>query len=103
MTHNGVDISAENSDEVVAALPGEIASVKNDDSKGKTVEVSHSDGSRTVYAGLSEVVVEEGGKINAGQKLGIAGTPSFEADKGAHLHFEYIVDGKYKDPVEYFS
>ncbi len=103
MTHNGVDISAQNNTDVVAALPGEILSVKNDDSKGKTVEISHGENTKTVYAGLSDVIVEEGAKINAGQKIGTAGTPSFEADKGAHLHFEYIVDGKFKDPAEYFS
>lgn len=103
MTHNGVDISAQNNTDVVAALPGEILSVKNDDSKGKTVEISHGENTKTVYAGLSDVIAEEGAKINAGQKIGTAGTPSFEADKGAHLHFEYIVDGKFKDPAEYFS
>ena len=103
MTHNGIDISAENNTEVVAALPGEVSSVVNDDSKGKIVEITHTNGAKTLYAGLSEADVEEGSKVNAGQKIGTAGTPAFESDKGPHLHFEYSVEGKFKDPTEYFA
>lgn len=103
MTHNGIDISAEKNTKVVAALPGEVSSVVNDDSKGKIVEITHTNGAKTVYAGLSETDVEEGSKVNAGQKIGTAGTPAFESDKGPHLHFEYSIDGKFKDPTEYFA
>ncbi len=103
MTHNGVDISAENSSEVCAALPGEVTSVMSDDSKGKVVKISHANGGETVYAGLTESIVSEGAKVNAGQKIGTAGTPAFESDIGPHLHFEYLADGEYRDPADYFG
>lgn len=103
MTHNGIDISCEKSTDVLAALPGEVSSVISDDSKGKIVKVTHVNSTVTIYAGLDDVIVEEGSKVNAAQKLGTAGTPAFESDLGPHLHFEYIVNEVYKDPTEYFS
>lgn len=102
MAHNGVDLSAEKNTDVSAALAGEVESVTNDSSMGIVVTLKHSD-SKTVYAGLSACDVKEGDKLNAGDKIGTAGTPAFEADSGAHLHFEYIVNGKYVDPEKYFG
>lgn len=101
-THNGVDISAEKENAVAAALAGEVESVVNDSSMGIVVTLSHSN-SKTVYAGLESADVKEGDKLNAGDAIGTAGTPAFEADTGAHLHFEYIVDGEYVDPQKYFA
>ncbi len=102
MTHNGVDITSAATDEVVCALAGEVASVFSDETRGMVVEISHANNTKTVYAGLSEVGVSEGSLVNAGTPIGKAGTPGFEAASGKHLHFEYIVDGKFKDPAKYF-
>ena len=103
MTHNGIDIASETDNAVKAALAGEIAEIRSDDSQGLIVEISHGVNGRTVYAGLSETSVKNGDKINAGQQLGIAGTPPFESAQGVHLHFEYIVKDLYQDPVEYMK
>lgn len=99
-THNGIDIAATDSKEVKAALPGEVEDVTVDDSRGTVVTISHTGNKKTVYAGLSETSVKKGSKINASQVIGTVGTPAFEAAEGEHLHFEYLVDGKYTDPVE---
>ena len=103
MTHNGIDIASDKDKTVKAALAGEIADVRSDDSQGMIVEVSHGVNGRTIYAGLSEATVKTGDKINAGQQLGIAGTPPFESAQGVHLHFEYIVKDLYQDPMEYMK
>lgn len=100
MTHNGIDISAAKQTKVVAALAGEVKDVQMDESKGQIVTLTHANGRETRYYGLSAVAVETGAKVNAGQELGTAGTPPFEASQGAHLHFEYLVDNAYVDPVE---
>lgn len=100
MTHNGIDISAENGAEVKAALAGTISEVMYDDSKGKVVMIEHSGGATTLYAGLNDVTVQKGDKINAGQAIGKCGTPGFEASAGPHVHFEYLVDGEHKDPAK---
>lgn len=103
MTHNGVDISAAKDAKVKAAIAGEVKSVETDESKGMVITISHSNQRETVYVGLAEAAVEEGAKVNAGQEIGTAGIPGFESGEGAHLHFEYKVDGKYVDPAENFK
>jgi murein DD-endopeptidase MepM/ murein hydrolase activator NlpD len=100
MTHNGIDISAAKDTKVVAALPGTVKKIATDPTKGQIVTITHSGNQTTVYVGLSEVNVKEGAKVNAGQKIGVAGTPGFEAAEGPHLHFEYIQNGSYVDPVK---
>ncbi len=103
LTHNGIDIASKNGGSVTAALAGEVSSVEPDETGSLTVTIAHTDGAKTVYSGLSEAGVEVGGLVNAGSPIGKAGIPAFEADLGEHLHFEYIVDGKYKDPAEYIK
>ena len=98
-THNGIDISAEAGDTIVAALAGTVSSVKKDNTMGYVVEIEHSGGQVTRYAGLSKTTVSSGDKVNAGQSIGTVGIPAFEAHLGTHLHFEYLVNDKYVDPV----
>jgi murein DD-endopeptidase MepM/ murein hydrolase activator NlpD len=101
-THNGIDIQADQGAEVVAALSGTVAQIYTSESEGGVIVISHSDTSQTVYAGLDEISVEAGQKVNAGQKIGAVGEMPSELDLSYHLHFEYIVDGKYKNPANYF-
>ena len=100
LTHNGIDIVAPEGTEVKAALTGKVEESFVDDTMGRVVILSHSDGIKTLYAGLKEVSVEKGGKVSAGKTIGTVGTPPFEAREGAHLHFEYMKDGTYLDPAE---
>ncbi len=102
-THNGIDIAADAGDAVVAALAGTVSEVVMDNTMGWVVEIEHANNQVTRYAGLSEASVQEGSKVNAGQTIGTVGTPPFEAHMGVHLHFEYLVNGKYTDPVAKFS
>ncbi len=98
-THNGIDISAAKSTEVKAALAGTVKRAEADNILGNVVVIEHSDHQRTIYAGLSEMSVKAGDKVNAGQSIGKAGTPPFEQKDGAHIHFEYEKNGKFVDPV----
>jgi murein DD-endopeptidase MepM/ murein hydrolase activator NlpD len=101
-THNGVDIQAAQGAEVVAALAGTVTQIYTSDNEGGVVIISHSDTSQTVYAGLGDISVEAGQKVNAGDEIGVVGEMPKEADLSYHLHFEYIVDGKYKNPANFF-
>ena len=98
-THNGIDISAAEDDEVKAAMAGTVKRAEADNILGNVVVIEHSGNQRTIYAGLAELGVKEGDKVNAGQSIGKAGTPPFEQKDGAHLHFEYEKNGKFIDPV----
>lgn len=102
-THNGVDIKADNGASVGAALSGTVTDVSTDESNGGMVVIAHSGKATTVYAGLGNVVVKKDEKVNAGQKIGEIGEMPKELDLSYHLHFEYIVDGAFKDPEKYFK
>jgi len=102
-THNGVDIKADKDAIVVAALAGTVTEVYANEADGGVIIISHSDKSKTLYAGLGEMLVEEGDKVNAGQQIGKIGEMPKELDLSYHLHFEYIVNGAYKDPEKYFK
>lgn len=102
-THNGVDIKADNGASVGAALSGTVTDVSTDESSGGMVVIAHSGNATTVYSGLGNIVVKKDEKVNAGQKIGEIGELPKELDLSYHLHFEYMVDGAYKDPEKYFK
>ncbi len=101
-THNGVDIQADKGANVLAALSGTVSQAYTNEADGGVIIISHSDKSETVYAGLGELMVAEGDKVNAGDVIGKVGELPKELDLPSHLHFEYKVDGKWKDPAKFF-
>jgi len=101
-THNGVDIQADKGTSVMAAMSGTVSEAYTNEADGGVVIISHSDKSETVYAGLGDLLVTEGDKVNAGDAIGTLGELPKELDLPSHLHFEYIVGGKWKDPAKYF-
>ncbi|MBR6812606.1 MAG: M23 family metallopeptidase, partial [Oscillospiraceae bacterium] len=98
--HPGMDILAEAGTPVMAASSGEVVSVYQDDALGNTVTISHSDGMSTVYANLSsEVCVQEGWAVAAGDVIGFVGTSALsESSDAPHLHFEMLCEGERIDP-----
>ena len=69
-THDGIDIEAAAGAEVKAAAAGTVKTVKNDPLWGWTVELEHDGGFTTIYCGLAEPSLTEGGEVAAGQVLG---------------------------------
>lgn len=102
-THNGVDIKADKGTAVNAALAGTVSDVHTDEANGGVVVLTHSDTTKSVYAGLTNMTVKVGDKVNAGQKLGEIGEMPKELDLSYHLHFEFIVNGAWMDPEKYFK
>lgn len=101
-THNGVDIKADRGTAVSAALSGTVQEVYTNEADGGIVIIAHSNKSQTVYAGLEEMLVQKDDKVSVGQAIGKIGEMPKELDLSYHLHFEYIVDGVWKDPAKYF-
>jgi murein DD-endopeptidase MepM/ murein hydrolase activator NlpD len=63
------------------------------------VKVQHDDGSRTIYAHLSEVYVTAGQTVAMAEPVGALGCTGHAT--GTHLHFELWIDGKPVDPLDY--
>ena len=111
--HHGIDIKT-NSDAVLATENnGTIVAVNHNTNTGSgksvTVEYSRADGSatRVQYMHLSQINVQKGDSVNAGQKLGVSGNTGSRTT-GEHLHLGVInvsADGKQQwvNSVAYLS
>lgn len=111
--HHGIDIKT-NGDAVLATENnGTIVAVNHNTNIGSgksvTVEYSRADGSatRVQYMHLSQINVQKGDSVNAGQKLGVSGNTGSRTT-GEHLHLGVInvsADGKQQwvNPAAYLS
>jgi len=99
----GVDFEMSEGTPIHAARSGTVIQTKSDsDESGKDksflekanyIKIKHSDKSTGYYAHLKKdgVLVKEGEKVLAGQKIGLSGCTGW--CDGAHLHFEvHILD-----------
>ena len=105
--HGGIDIEAAAGAAVVASADGTVALVVADPMMGQTVEITHSEGCKTVYKNLSTKIPEglkQGVKVKAGDTIGYVGDTSLtEISEEPHLHFEAWLDGATADPVSFFD
>jgi murein DD-endopeptidase MepM/ murein hydrolase activator NlpD len=99
--HNGIDIGAPTGTPIVAAAPGVVTYARwNSGGYGNLVEVTHPDGSLTLYAHNNRIVVEEGDRVEQGQHIADMGSTGFST--GPHLHFELHSAGQgVVNPIAY--
>lgn len=85
--HRGIDIAGPIGTPIVAAAPGVVTYAGwNDGGYGNLVEITHEDGSTTLYAHNDRVLVREGQFVDQGQQVSEMGSTGFST--GPHLHFE---------------
>lgn len=86
--HQGIDIAAPLGTPVVAAFSGRVVSADSLNGYGLTVILEHSDGTQeTLYAHMSEILVEVGDWVEQGMAIGRVGSTGNST--GPHLHFEF--------------
>ena len=95
--HKGIDIDLETGDNVVAAMAGKIRIARYSNGYGNFVIISHEGGLETLYGHMSELAVEEGEMVEAGQLIGLGGSTG--QSTGSHLHFELRIFGEQVDPL----
>ncbi len=95
--HNGVDYAAPTGTPVRTVGDGtvEFAGVQN--GFGNVVIVQHRNQHSTVYAHLSRIFVRRGQPVAQGQDIGAVGATGWAT--GPHLHFEFRVNGQFRDPL----
>ena len=96
--HTGIDIANRKGTPIYAADGGTVVLVKKlNYSYGYYLRIKHdSTGYETLYAHCSEILVEEGQRVNKGQviaKMGSTGNST-----GNHLHLEIIKNGQKINP-----
>ena len=95
--HQGVDYAAPTGTPVRSVGDGvvEFAGVQN--GYGNVVMLKHRNNYTTVYAHLSRINVRKGANVAQGDNIGAVGATGWAT--GSHLHFEYRINGVYKDPI----
>ena len=99
---SGIDIglSTDRNREIKASAAGTVSFSGGSDGEdyGFHIIIDHGDGVETLYAHLSQRVVQAGAVVQQGQLIGIGGS-SGKSD-GIHLHFEVTKDGRVFNPLD---
>ena len=103
--HDGIDIASAVGSSVFACRDGRVESIRNDDLYGTVLTIDHGDGTRSVYANLSDITaVNADDFVQCGQVLGAVGdTAICEAIQEPHLHFAMSVNGESADPLAFLN
>ncbi len=87
--HNGIDFAAPYGTPIIAAASGKVVVSKTGGwggGYGNYVVVQHQNGTQTLYAHMSEVLVKVGDQVQQSQEIGKMGSTG--QSTGVHLHFE---------------
>ena len=103
--HSGIDLPTPVGTIIESAAPGYVAWAREGKGYGYYVMVIHADGIATLYAHLSEMLVEPDQFVKRGDPIGRSGgkpgAPGAGRSTGPHLHFEVRQDGIPVDPLDY--
>lgn len=84
--HSGIDYAGRAGSEIRAAADGIVVRADTNGGFGRTVDIVHADGLLTRYAHNSELLVDPGERVEAGQPIARMGRTGRATD--THLHFE---------------
>lgn len=97
--HKGLDIAAPKGTTIKAAASGTIKFAGYKGSLGKLVIIDNGNNVQTYYGHCSEIYVEAGQKVEAGEAIAAVGSTG--AATGPHLHFEIHINGTAVNPQKY--
>ncbi len=96
--HTGIDVSAEEGEEVHAPNNCSVVLVDEQYFAGNAIVLDHGQGIYTMFFHLSKVLVEPGQQVKKGDVIGLVGATGRAS--GAHLHWGVRVQGARVDPIE---
>ncbi len=98
--HKGVDYAAPLGTPVRATADGKVKEKGNNGGYGKTVILAHGTKYSTLYAHLSRFnrKIKKGSYVSQGEIIGYVGKTGLAT--GPHLHYEFRVNNRYKDPLK---
>lgn len=100
--HTGIDIAFRGNGygtPIVATLPGTVEYSGWRGTYGNLVIINHGGGLKTYYAHCSKLTVSAGQTVSQGQQ--IANVGSTGRSTGNHCHYMVVVNGSYKNPLNY--
>jgi len=97
--HTGLDIGSKQGLAIYAAMDGKIIKAGWGTGYGNHVIIDHGDGKKTLYAHMSKIRAKNGQEVQQGDVIGDIGSTGWST--GPHLHFEIIINGSKKNPLNY--
>jgi murein DD-endopeptidase MepM/ murein hydrolase activator NlpD len=96
--HRGIDYAAPAGTPILAAGDGKVVSAKRNNASGNFVVIQHGQQFQTKYLHLSKFGrgIRAGNRVQQGQIIGYVGSTGWAT--GPHLHYEFLVNGIYKNP-----
>lgn len=106
--HIGVDFFAPQGTEIYAPKNAIVKKVAHNGYGYSYLILDHGKDLYTVYGHVSEILVNEGQKVDTGDLIGrTGGTPGTVGagffTTGPHLHWEVFENGKHQDPIKYLK
>lgn len=97
--HEALDLAAWVGTPIYAAASGEVIYSGYSASYGNHIKIKHADGTVTLYAHCSKLLVSSGDYVDQADEIALVGSTGNST--GYHLHFEVIIDGEKVDPEDY--
>ncbi|MBI4754287.1 MAG: M23 family metallopeptidase [Betaproteobacteria bacterium] len=97
--HKGVDYAAPAGTKVRATTDAIVEFIGGRGGYGKLVELRHQGRTTTAYAHLSRFAagLRAGTRVSQGEVIGFVGATGWAT--GPHLHYEFRIDGRHRDPL----
>ncbi len=99
--HNGIDIGASYGTKIYAADGGIVVTSEESYSYGNYVMIAHGNGRYTLYAHMSQRLVQVDDVVKQGDVIGYVGSTGYST--GPHIHFEIYENDERVDPLQFFS
>ncbi len=99
--HEGIDIAAEEGTPVRAATAGRVVFAGPRGTYGLAVILDHGNGTRTLYAHCSRLLVAEGSSVDSSTIIALSGNTG--RSTGPHLHLEVLKNGVPLNPLIYLD
>ncbi len=94
--HRGIDYAAPRGTPVFAAGNGTVSKSGYSKYNGNYVFIKHPSGIVTKYLHLTKRKVKRGNRVKQGQTIGTVGSTGMVT--GAHLHYEFVLNGVHRNP-----
>lgn len=97
--HTGVDYAARKGTPIQSTGDGRIVSRGRNGGYGNMIVIEHAGRYSTAYAHMSRFAggVRVGSPVEQGQTIGYVGSTGYST--GPHLHYEFRVDGRHRNPL----
>lgn len=97
--HDGMDVSVSSGTPLRAASAGTVIMAGRYGGYGLVVKIDHGGGVVTQYSHMSQIDVNVGDSVGAGEHVGYSGNTGVST--GPHLHFSVFVNGSPTDPMDW--